>query len=377
MKTKLDRNRLLAIRQLGKQTVIVVLALGIVSIIVALFGFKPGEMFAGLWEGISKDIGGAVRWTTPLIMTGLAACITFRADISNLGIDGQLYIGALAATVIAMYLPTGVPAILGMLLIFTGAALAGICYALIPAFLHIRFRTDIVVITLLTNFIAELFTDYMILGPLRQKGSSGAIASATVKFSEQFWLPKIQWLPYSNANWGLYIAIIAAFVIMFVMRRTTTGYEIKVVGANPDMAQYGGIKRNRVVIKTMLISGLLAGVAGAIEVTGVMHQFPKHFNDGLGFDGIVVSVLGNNNPLAVLLSGFFFGALKNGAANLQRVTNIPRPMVQIIQGLIVLMVSAQIVFQRSGRWKRLKERLAGNRSKRPGQTGREEESTNG
>ncbi len=355
MKRKRARKALGSTKQLGRQVLIVALAIAVVAIIVALFGFSPFEMLAGLWEGVSKDIGGAVRWTTPLILTGLAACVTFRADISNLGIDGQLYVGALAATVVAMYLPTSVPSVVGLLLVFIAAALAGILFAMVPAFLHIRFRANIVVITLLTNFIGELFTDYMILGPLRQKGTSGAIASATVKFSDKFWLPKISWLPFSNANWGLYIAIIFVLVIGFVMQCTTTGYEIKIVGANQNMARYGGIKCDRVVVKTMMISGLLAGIAGAIEITGVMHQFPKHFNDGLGFDGIVVSVLGNNNPLAILLSGFFFGALKNGAANLQRVTNIPRPMVQIIQGLIVLMVSARITVRKVGRRKILEK----------------------
>lgn len=339
-------------KMLCRQIIIIVISLVVVSVIVAIAGFSPAVMLSGLLHGVTGDLGGAVRWSIPLIFTGLAASVAFKAEVFNLGIDGQLNMGALAGTWVALNLSERMPRGAGLLAIIAAGCLAGMVFALIPTLLYVRFKADLVVTTLLLNFVAQLLTDYAILGPLRPAGTASQAAS-TPKFSESFWLHKLGYLPNSNAHTGLYIAVAVAVIVWFVLKKTTTGYEIKLVGANPDTAQESGINVNFIIIKAMLLSGLIAGLAGAVEMTGVLHQFPKRFNDGLGFDGIVVAVLANNNPLGVLLSGAFFGALKNGAANLQRLTNIPRPMVEIIQATIILAVTVKLHFKKGryfGRW---------------------------
>ena len=347
-------------KTLFRQILIIAVSLLVVSIIVAIAGFSPQTMLSGLLHGVTGDLGGAVRWSIPLIFTGLAASVAFKAEVFNLGIDGQLNMGALAGTWVALSLSERVPRGVGLFAIIAAGCIAGMLFALIPTLLYVRFKADLVVTTLLLNFVAELLTEYAILGPLRPAGTASQAAS-TPKFAESFWLNKLDYLPSSNAHTGLYIAIAAAVIIWFVLRKTATGYEIKLVGANPDTAEESGINVKFIIIKAMLLSGLLAGLAGAVEMTGVLHQFPKRFNDGLGFDGIVVAVLANNNPLGVLLSGSFFGALKNGAANLQRLTNIPRPMVEIIQATIILAVTVKFSFKlRSRIGRRIKkERAAG------------------
>lgn len=327
-----------------KQILIIAVSLLVVSIIVAIAGFSPKTMLSGLMHGVTGDLGGAIRWSIPLIFTGLAASVAFKAEVFNLGIDGQLNMGALAGVWVALNLSDRVPKGVGLLAILAAGCIAGMLFALIPTLLYVRFKADLVVTTLLLNFVAELLTDYAILGPLRPAGTASQAAS-TPKFSEAFWLNKLNYLPNSSAHAGLYIAIAAAIIIWFVLKKTTTGYEIKLVGANSSTAEESGINVSYIIIKAMLLSGLIAGLAGAVEMTGVLHQFPKRFNDGLGFDGIVVAVLAGNNPLGVLLSGFFFGALKNGAANLQRLTNIPRPMVEIIQATIILAVTVKFSFK--------------------------------
>lgn len=339
-------------KTLFRQILVIVISLLVVSVVVTIAGFSPITMLSGLLHGVTGDLGGAVRWSIPLIFTGLAASVAFKAEVFNLGIDGQLNMGALAGTWVALSLSERIPRGAGLLAIIAAGCLAGMVFALIPTLLYVRFKADLVVTTLLLNFVAELLTDYAILGPLRPEGTASQAAS-TPKFAENFWLAKLEYLPNSNAHTGLYIAIAAAVIIWFVLKKTTTGYEIKLVGANPHTAQDSGIRVNYIIIKAMLLSGLIAGLAGAVEMTGVLHQFPKRFNTGLGFDGIVVAVLANNNPLGVLLSGAFFGALKNGAANLQRLTNIPRPMVEIIQATIILAVTVKVSLKmrhRLSRW---------------------------
>lgn len=331
-----------------RQVFVILISLLIVSLIVAACGFSPAEMFKGLIKGVTYDFGGAVRWSIPLILTGLSASVALKAEVFNMGIDGQLNMGALFSVSMALALKDTFPAVPGLIIIFIAGCLGGMLFAMIPTVLYLRYKADMVVTTLLLNFVAELITDYAILGPLRPTGTA-SMAASSPKIPKQFWLDNLSYLPHSNANTGLYLAIIVAVLIWFIMKRTRTGFEIKLTGSNSKVAEYSGMNVNKVVLKTMLLSGLIAGLAGTIEITGVLHQFPSRFNDGLGFDGIVVAVLANNNPLGCLLSGTFFGCLKNGAANLQRLTDIPRPMVEIIQALIILAVTVKLS------WKSIKK----------------------
>jgi ABC-type uncharacterized transport system permease subunit len=192
--------------------------------------------------------------------------------------------------------------------------------------------------TLMFNYIAILITDYLVLGPIRHWGPQGTtFRSPTIVEAAQ--LPRL--IGKTQANAGFFIAIALAVVLYIVIRRTTVGYEMRIAGTNRWFAQYGGINVKRTIVIAMLISGAVAGLAGGIEVLGVHRAFVQRFSTGLGFDGIVVSLLATNNPLGVIPSGIFFGALRAGSTAVERTTEVPRAMVTIFESIIVLGVTAQ------------------------------------
>ncbi|MBS4208211.1 ABC transporter permease [Bacillus sp. FJAT-50079] len=329
-------------RSLLKQIMIITIALCLSSIFLAISGYDVFAVGKGLIRGITMDFGGTIRWTIPLILTGLAVCVAFRTQVFNLGVDGQLYLGAIAATFIGLKF-SHLPSIVGIPLAIFAAGIAGALFAWIPGKLKVLWGTNEVVSTLLLNFVAIYLTDYLVLGPMRGSGSTGNSASSDI-LPESFWLPRIEALAPSAANYGLYIGIILAVVFVFILYRTKSGFEMKIVGSNPFLANYSGINSKKVIITVMLMSGAIGGLAGAVEVMGVHHRLPGGFNSGLGFDGIVVSLLASNNPIGVLFSAFFFGAIRNGALNMGRVTDIPSSVIDIVQAIIILTVSAQFVF---------------------------------
>jgi general nucleoside transport system permease protein len=327
----------------GSQVIIVVAAFAVATLLLLVTGYDPAAAARGIWRGVA-DVGGLVRWSIPLILAGLAVSTAFRTGMFNLGVDGQLYLGAVAATAFGLSMAdTSIP---GFLLIF-GAFVAGITagalWSAIPALLRLVWNTNEVVTTLMLNFIALYFTDYLVLGPLRGTGATGTTYSSD-NIPESMWLDTI--IPGSKATTALFLCIILAVVLAFVFRRTTLGYEFKVVGTSPNLAKYGGVPWQRILFLSMLMSGAIAGMAGVVEILGVHYRFPGRFNPGLGFNGIVVSLIAAHNPIGVIFSGLFFGALRNGARYMERLVDVPRAMVEIVEGLIILAVAARITILR-------------------------------
>ena len=217
--------------------------------------------------------------------------------------------------------------------------LGGMIFAAIPALAKIFFGAYEVVTTLLLNFVAIQLTSYLVLGPLKPTTLTGATATDT--FPKQLWLPHI--LGTSDANVGIYIALIVAVLIAIIMYKTVFGQEVKMVGANERYAKYSGISTARITLFTMLIGGAIAGLAGTTEVLGVIHRLPAGFNLGIGFTGIVVALLAQNNPIGCIISSIFFAALKNGATNMQRISDIPSSVSEIVQAMVILMVTIEIL----------------------------------
>jgi len=325
-----------------KKVVIVCLALLVIILVLALTGFNPMSLLQGMGRALSSDIGGTLRWVTPIILCGVAVAVPLAAGFFNLGVDGQLMLGAITSAAVGLFLHGHLPPFLVGLLALLAGALIGMLWALIPAFFRATWGTDEVVTTLLLNYIAVLITDYLVMGPLMGKGATGTTYS-TESLSEDLWLTRI--IPQSAATTGIIIALVIAIIAQFVMYRTNLGYRIKIVGSNARFARYAGINAKRIIIVTFLISGAIAGLVGGIEIFGVHHRFPGRFNNGLGNDGMVVSLMAENNPLGIILSGFLFGVLRNGGMNMERVTEIPRAMVDIVQALIILTVTGRIRFE--------------------------------
>lgn len=332
------------VKSAARQLVLMSCAILVSTVFLALTGFYPLAILRGLAISLTDDLAGTIRWSAPLILSGLAVCVTFKAEIFNLGIDGQIYLGAAAAAFVALYLPvSGSP--LGLVVVFAAAALAGMLFAMIPALLKIYLDTNEVVSTLLLNFVAALFIDYLVSGPMREEGAMVALNASAI-IPENLWLPRLGVFHPSAANVGIYIALILALVMTFFFYKTTLGFEIKMTGANRRFAQYSGIKPNIITLKTFAISGGIAGIVGAIEVTAIQRRLISGFNPGLGFDGIVVSLLAGNNPLGVVFSGAFFGALRNGGINMERLTDVPSAGTEIVMGIVILTISANFVLPR-------------------------------
>lgn len=332
-----------AIKSVSSQIVLILISFVIATLFLLVSGYDPFAIIKGVISSLTSDIAGTIRWATPLILAGLAICVTYKAKVFNLGVDGQIYIGAAAAAAVALRIPTSLNSSLSILTIFLVGMITGALYALIPALLKVYLKMNEVISTLLLNFTAELFIEFLVVGPMRDQ-ATGTNLNASAILPENTWLPKISFLAPSLANIGFYFALIAVCIIAFIFLKTTLGYEIKLVGSNATYARYSGMNSKTTIIKVMLISGAISGIIGVIEVSAIQHRLLQSFNPGFGFDGVVVSLLANNNPIGVIFTGFFFGALKNGGINMQRITDVPSAVTDIVMAIIILVIAAKIAF---------------------------------
>lgn len=317
-----------------KRVLLILSAFIIASIFLAVSGFEWYGAFKGLYIGVSQNISGTVKAMIPIMISALAVCIPMKAGIFNLGADGCIWLAGLTSTFMALSMPN-LSAAIGIPMIFAVGAVTGMLYALIPALLKVYCNADEVVSTLLLNFIAEYITRAAILGPLKS-----TMSNSTEYIGESYWLAGFM----GKANVGVFIGLAVAVIVFFIMYKTKFGYEVKIVGSNPKFARYGGIVPAKTIFLTMMISGAIAGIAGTVQLTGVHHRLIGDFNAaGVGFDGITVAILANNNPVGAVAASFFFAALSNGCADMQRFTSIPSSVSEIVQGLIVLVISATII----------------------------------
>lgn len=345
MKNRENHKIIAAASLVGRQIGLILIALVLATLFLALSGYEPFAIVNGIIEGLTVDIAGTIRWATPLVLAGLAICVTYKAEVFNLGVDGQLYMGAAAATAVAVSIPATMNHGVSLVLVFVSAMVAGAMFAMIPALMKVYLGTNEVVSTLLLNFVAELFVEFLVTGSLRDP-ESGTNLNASAILNENTWLPRISYFEPSSANIGFYIAIIVMIVLTIVFYKTAFGHEIKIVGSNPVLAKYAGMKPTKTILQVMAISGAIGGMIGAIEVTAVQHRLLAGFNPDFGMDGIVVSLLANNNPVGVLFSGIFFGALKNGGINMERITDVPSAVTEIVTAIIFIIISAKFVLPR-------------------------------
>lgn len=282
--------------------------------------------------------GNTIRWITPCLLTGISAAVAFRAGIWNMGVGGQLYMGAFAATLVALYVKLP-PVALPLLCIFVGCV-AGMIWALIPALLKRCLRVSELIATLMLNYIATLLTTYFtkIVNGISAKNNSKAMATALINDDARL----TNLIPKTNASTGVFIAIALVFIIWLVYRYTVVGYEMRMVGANIRFAKAGGVKVNRMYLGTFLLSGCIAGLAGAIEILGVYGKFTANFASNIGWDGIMIATIAQNNPITTGFVGLLWGALKSGSLYMEALTDTNRLTVEVIQAVFVLFVTIDI-----------------------------------
>ncbi len=291
--------------------------------------------------GTNFAINETLTRSTPLIFTGLAAAVAFRAKFYNIGAEGQLYCGALAATFFGAGLVTMPPLLMVPFLVITGA-LAGGAILLVPVLLKTHMKVDEVVTTLLLNFVILLVVSFLIEGPWKDPMSLGWPQAAPI-IDEGVWPPL---LAKGRLHLGFVFAIIAAVLAWVLMRYTRWGYEIRAVGYNPRAASFAGIPVSRTVIRTALISGGLAGLAGVSEVAGLKGYLTLDLSPGFGYTGIAVAMLAQLHPLGVILSALFLSAVYVGADSMSRAVEIPTYIADTLVGLSVLMILISVMLTR-------------------------------
>lgn len=317
-----------------------ILALILGGVIMFLCGYNPFEAYGAIMRGAfggKKAVCQTLVQATPLIFAGLAYTVAKRANLINLGIEGQLYIGALGTTVVAL-LPLNLPAAIWIPLALLCGMIAGGLYAGIVGFMKVKFGSNEVIATMMLNTIAVNFVEYAVNYPLKEEGKSIA---QTAKFAEAIWLPKI--VEKTQLTIAVLIAVAACILIKLLLDRTVIGYDIKCVGQNLKASETAGIKIGRVMITAMLISGAIAGLLGGTHVMGVDRRLIAGFSSGYGFDGIAVAALAADSPVAVIFSGIIFGALRAGCMVLNRTTGVPTEFIDVIQAFIILLVAAPLL----------------------------------
>jgi len=318
----------------------VAVTLLVTSLLVAWAGAPVGRAYALLLEGGFGSrfaITETLTRATPLILTGLAAAVAFRARLFNIGAEGQLYAGALAAVAVGgLHGGTGyevAPAILFPLMI-AAAALAGALLLLGPALLKSRFGVDEVVTTLLLNFIVLLFVSAMLDGPMKDPSAMGWPQSVALQDALQ--LDKL--VERSRVHTGLVAAVGLAVALWALLKFTTLGFEIRAVGANPRAARFAGMPVGWTTVKVALLSGALAGLAGAVEVAGRTGYVTLDMSPGYGYSGIVIAMLAMLNPLAVVAAAVFVAGMLVGADSMSRAVAVPTYIADVIVAVSLISV---------------------------------------
>jgi ABC-type uncharacterized transport system permease subunit len=276
----------------------------------------------------------------PLILAGLAVAWAFGAGVFNIGVEGQFLVGATAATATALAVPfDGFPA---LLISMVAGSAAGASWAGVAAWLRTRFAVLEVISTIMLNFVAAQMVAYLVHGPL---GDPRGIYPQSPTLPAETWMPKL--IPGTRLHIGFLIAVLACGIAWYVKTRTAAGFRLRLVGANPAAAWIaGGVSVPRVAATAFLVSGALAGLAGAVEVTGVTYALYESISPGYGFTAIAVALLANLNPAGVIVSGIGFGALEAGAAAMQRDAGVPAVVVSVVEAIIILVVAAAQVRSR-------------------------------
>jgi general nucleoside transport system permease protein len=319
------------------------------ALLVALSGASPLAVFTLVIKGAAGSQFAFLETltrATPLIFTGLAAAVAFRARLWNIGAEAQLYIGAVATVVLGTgLLPLPKPILIPVLML--AAVIGGALTLLGPTLLKVRFGVDEVVTTLLLNFVVILFVSYLLEGPLKDPMGLGWPQSQKVIAAAQ--LPKL--VQGKRLHLGFVIAIAAALFVWFINARTTHGYEMKAVGYNPQAARFAGMPVDLVMIKTALLSGGLAGLAGFSEVSGLKGNLTLDLSPGFGYSGIVVAMLALLHPLGVVLAAIFIAGVFVGADAMSRSAGVPSYIAQVmVAASLLCMVMALMLTHYRLRW---------------------------
>ncbi len=291
------------------------------------------EMVAGAL-GNKYLIYSTLSRMIPILLTGLSIAISFHAGIWNIGAEGQLYLAAFVVAALGVSFH-GIPSVLYLFLgVATGLAVGG-AWAWIPGYLRVKYKVNEVVMTIMLNSVAVYFTLYMTNGPFRT--SQGSLGATNV-IDKNMWFNHLN--PLSNLNTGVYVAIVAVAVVVYLMLFAKHGYEWKMYRLNPRFALYGGINVKSNMLLAMVLSGMLAGLAGTLLVMGDYHRFLNGISPGYSWTGMILAMMVNYDPIGVIITSFVYAVMASGGLRLELALNVPQELVQIVFVLSVMFVTA-------------------------------------
>lgn len=327
-------------RRVGGAVVAAVLLVGaiagLVAVLATLTGHSSSDALGALWNGSLGSqyaiFSATLVRATPLILTGLAVTLAFTAGVMNIGAEGQLLSGATAATIVCLA-ASRIGWVAIPLSLFAGG-LAGGAWAYVPALLRRRFGVLEVISTIMMNFVALYMVGYLVRGPLQEPLKIYPQSSSIARAAQ---LPII--VPGTRLHLGFIVALAAAAALWWALRWTAAGFRVRVIGSNADAAQNAGrIDVGRTTMRAFLLSGALAGVAGAIEVMGVTYSLYENLSPGYGYTAIAVALVGALHPGLTVMSGVLFGALEAGASAMQRDAGIPSVLASVVEASIILLL---------------------------------------
>ena len=312
-----------------------VIALLVFSITLQLLGYDPISALESIPDGAfgtpNRTSETLIRFI-PLLLTAMAFLIAFKARFMNLGVEGQLYIGALIAYLVGAEMG-GVSGFISIPLIFMAGFIGGVLWLAIPLIMKTKRGINEIFPTVVMNFIAMFVIAWLTAGPLKDPNSFNP---RTHFLPESTWLHKID--PKYRLHVGVFLVVIIALLIYLILYKTTIGYKIRAVGQNPRAAEHGGVNVTKIIITAGLLSGGIAGLTGMMEIFGVHHYLISGFSPGFGFVGIAVAALGNFHPIGVIFAAFFFSVLQIGGESMQRGAGIPIDFIFIMQAVLVLTI---------------------------------------
>lgn len=311
----------------------VLLAVVLGGVVIAAIGLSPVAAYRALWDGIFATPAGfglAVNRAVPLLFVGLSVSLAFRGGMFNIGGEGQLYVGALASTLSALWLPE-MPWALHFPLVVVASFLAGGVWGGFAGWLRVRYGLSEIITTIMLNYLGFWLVAYMVHGPLLDT-SSYFPWSAEVPESTRF--PSLD--DVSGIHTGILLASSAAVLVLVLLWWTVPGFAIRVTGAGLSSARFAGIDVTRTTMLAMFLAGGLAGLAGTAEIHGVQLRLSDFFSPGYGFTGIAVALVGRTHPLGVIVAALFFGMLDAGSDNMQQTVAVPAAVIQLVQGMTIL-----------------------------------------
>jgi ABC-type uncharacterized transport system permease subunit len=314
-----------------------VIAGGIIAIVLLALGASPPGVFAALWEGACGTpiaFADTLVKSTPLIFCGLAIAVAFQGSLWNIGADGQLIFGAMAAGAIGPYLGRWPHPLAIGAMVTAGACGGGLCGG-IAGWLRARRDVNEVISTIMLNFVAAQALSWAVHGPLMEP-SRAFPKSREIAQAAQLEL----YLAPSRINLGMLLAVVLAVACHLFLFHTATGFELRAFGRNRRASAFFGLPIARLTRRTMVLSGALGGIAGAVQVSAITHRLYESLSPGWGYESIAVALLARLNPIAVLPTAVFFGALDNGAQAMQRAQGVSPVLVQVIQGLVIMILLA-------------------------------------